>query len=159
MSHLSWPDAGRGLLERVLALADGESVTLTASEEHTRPVLVRKGRLGGFIPARHEVVTPWVRLERVEDHLRGQCVGAVSGGGAFPFSPEEDAALVALGWRHPGPGDGEHYVRFWPDDVAQAPYLPRADAERAVAMVAATFVEVLSPEPGTGADAAAGTAT
>ena len=155
MSHLLWPDAARGLLERLRALADGESVTLTASEEHARPTLVRKGRFGGFIPARHEVVAPWVRLERVEDHLRGQCVGAEALGGTFPLSPDEDAALLALGWRHPGPGDGDHYVRFWPDDVAQGPFLPLDDAERAVAMVTATFVEVLAPNPESGAAAAA----
>ena len=41
-------------------------------------------------------------------------------------------------------GDGEDYVRFWPDDVPQGPYLPREEAERAVAMVAATFREVLA---------------
>jgi hypothetical protein len=159
MSELLWPDAGHGLLERVLALADGESVTLTASEEHARPSLVRKGRLGGFIPARHEVVAPWVRLERVEDHLRGQCVGPEALGGTFPLSPDEDAVLLALGWRHPGPGDGEHYVRFWPDDVAQGPFLPRDDAERAVEMVTATFQDVLAPTPESGADVAAPAST
>ena len=42
-----------------------------------------------------------------------------------------------------------------PDDVAQGPFLPRADAERAVAMVTATFVEVLAPIPESGADGAA----
>jgi hypothetical protein len=156
MSQLSWPDAGRGLLERVRALADGESVTLTASEEHARPTLVRKGWLGGFIPARHEMVAPWVRLERVEDHLRGQCVGAETLGGSFPLSQEEDAALVALGWRHPGSGDGEHYIRFWPDDVAQGPFLPHDDAERAVAMIVATFEQVLAPVPESGAEPAPG---
>ena len=67
---------------------------------------LRKARLGGFIPAKHEIVTPWVRLERVEDFLRGHCVGAELIGAHFPISPEEDAALVALGWHHPTPAEG-----------------------------------------------------
>ena len=105
---------------------------------------MRKARLGGFIPAKHEVVTPWVRLVRVEDFLRGHCVGAELIGAHFPMSPDEDAALVALGWHHPTPTDGEDYLRFWPDDVPQGPFLPRDEAERAAAMVAATFREVLA---------------
>jgi hypothetical protein len=71
-------------------------------------------------------------------------VGAAAAVGGYPLSPQEDAALLTLGWRRPGPGDGEHYVRFWPDDVAQGPYLPLDDAQRAVDMVTATFVQVLT---------------
>ena len=37
-------------------------------------------------------------------------------------------------------------MRFWPDDVPQGPYLPHEEAERAAAMVAATFREVLAPD-------------
>ena len=127
----------------VSALADGASLGLAATEAEARPVLLRRSHLGGFIPAKHEVLAPWVRLVRVEDHLRGHCVGAASFGGPFPFSPEEDAALLALGWHHPGHGDGDHYVRYFPDDVPQGPFIPRDEAERAAGMVAATFREVL----------------
>ena len=105
---------------------------------------MRKARLGGFVPAKHEVVTPWVRLVRVEDFLRGQCVGAELIGAHFPMSPDEDAALLALGWHHPTPTDGVDYLRFWPDDVPLGPFLPRDEAERAAAMVATTFREVLA---------------
>ena len=134
----------------VSALADGASLTLAAAEADARPVLLRKAHLGGFIPAKHEVVAPWVRLVRVEDHLRGHCVGAEAFGGPFPFSPDEDAALLALGWHHPGHGDGDDYVRFFPDDVPQGPFIPRDEAERAAAMVAATFREVLLGGDATG---------
>ena len=72
-----------------------------------------------------------MRLVRAEDFLRGHCVGAELIGAHFPMSPDEDAALVALGWHHPTPADGEDYVRFWPDDVPQGPFLPRDEAERA----------------------------
>ena len=60
-------------------------MTLAAAPADARPVLLRKARLGGFIPAKHDVVAPWVRLVRVEDHLRGHCVGAESFGGSVPL--------------------------------------------------------------------------
>ena len=138
-----WPAWTTALVDAIRSLGDGATLTVSAAEADARPVLLRKARLGGFVPARHAVVTPWVRLVRVEDHLRGHCVGAVSFGGPFPFSPEEDAALLALGWHHPGHGDGDDYVRFWPDDVPHGPFLPRDEAERAATAVAATFREVL----------------
>ena len=146
------PDAGgwaawsATLADAVTGLADRGALTVTGPAGSARPVRLRKARLGGFIPARHEVVAPWVRLVRVEDFLRGHCVGAELIGAHFPLSPDEDAALVALGWHHPTPLDGEDYLRFWPDDVPQGPFLPRAEAERAAAMVAATFREVLAAD-------------
>ena len=151
MPAASTPDAGAWaawsahLAEVVVTLADRASATVTGPEGSARPVRLRKARLGGFIPAKHEVVVPWVRLTRVEDLLRGHCVGAELIGAHFPMSPDEDAALLALGWHHPTPTDGEDYLRFWPDDVPLGPFLPRDEAERAAAMVAATFRDVLAP--------------
>jgi T3SS (YopN, CesT) and YbjN peptide-binding chaperone 3 len=142
----AWSTWSADLVEAVRALADGESLTVTADTADARPVLLRPARLGGFVPAKHSLVAPWVRLGRSEDFLQGHCVGSEAFGGPFPLSPEEDAALLALGWHHPGPGDGEHYVRFWPDDVPLGPYLPLDEAQRAVAMVLATFREVLLGE-------------
>ncbi len=145
---VAWAAWCAHLADAVGRLADGGSLTVTGPAASARPVRLRKARLGGFIPARHEVVTPWVRLVRVEDFLRGHCVGAELIGAHFPLSPDEDAALLALGWHHPTPTDGEDYLRFWPDDVPQGPFLPRAEAERAALMVAATFREVLSAGAG-----------
>ncbi len=144
------PDAGAwaawsaGLADALQGLAERASLTVTAPPSSARPVRLRKPRLGGFIPAKHEVVRPWVRLVRVEDFLRGYCIGAELIGAHFPLSPDEDAALLALGWHHPTPTDGEDYLRFWPDDVPRGPFLPRDEAERAAAMVASTFREVLA---------------
>ena len=134
------------LADAVGRLVDRGSLTVAGPPGSERPIRLRKARLGGFIPARHEVVAPWVRLVRVEDFLRGHCVGAELIGAHFPMSPDEDAALLALGWHHPTPMDGEDYLRFWPDDVPSGPFLPREEAERAAAMVAATFREVLAPD-------------
>jgi hypothetical protein len=145
----SWTAWAADLVEAVRALADGEALTVTADPADARPVLLRPSRLRGFVPAKHAVVAPWVRLQRTEDFLRGQSVGGEASGGPFPFSPDEDAALLGLGWHHPGRGDGEHYVRFWPDDVPLGPYLPLPEAQRAVAMVVSTFREVLLGRGGT----------
>ncbi len=143
---VAWAAWAADLADALTGLADRASVPVTGPKGSARPVRLRKARLGGFIPAKHEFVTPWVRLVRVEDFLRGHCVGAELIGAHFPMSPDEDAALVALGWHHPAPTDGEDYVRFWPDDVPQGRFLPHAEAERAAAMVAATFREVLAPD-------------
>ena len=141
---VAWAAWAARLADAVTDLAPNASVTVTGPEGSARPVRLRKARLGGFIPAKHEVVTPWVRLVRAEDFLRGHCVGAELMGAHVPMSPDEDAALLALGWHHPTPTDGEDYVRFWPDDVPLGPFLPRDEAERATAMVAATFRDVLA---------------
>ena len=141
---VAWQRWSASLADRVTALGDRQSLTITGPQGSARPVRRRKARLGGFIPAKHEVVAPEVRLVRVEEFLRGYCSGAELIGGHFPLSPDEDAALLALGWHHPTPTDGEDYLRFWPDDVPQGPFLPREEAERAAAMVAATFREVLA---------------
>ncbi|HYN30246.1 MAG TPA: hypothetical protein VES95_10320 [Dermatophilaceae bacterium] len=136
-------DAWTAYLVPVLsALRDRESVLVAAPSSAARPHRRRKARLGGFLPARHEPVAPWVRLVRDEDHLRGWCVGPESTGGSLPMGPGEQEALLDLGWRRPGPADGEDLVRWWPDDVALAPYLPRADADAAAGTTAGTFRDV-----------------
>jgi len=94
---VAWAAWCAHLADAVGRLADRGSLTVTGPPGSERPVRVRKARLGGFVPAKHEVVTPWVRLVRVEDFLRGQCAGAELIGANFPMSPDEDAALVALG--------------------------------------------------------------
>src|SRR5215207_7960454 len=93
----TWDTWEADLARVVTTLADGEALTIASTRAHSRPVLVRKGFLRGFVPAKHEEVEPWVRLARLEDHVRGTCVGSEALGGHFPFSPEEDEALVDIG--------------------------------------------------------------
>ncbi len=131
------------MLDAVLALTDGASLTLAAPPAHARAARVA-GRGRWLVGARKRPVVPAARLVRVEDHLRGHWTGATRLGGSFPWSEEEVGAILAAGWHAPGPGDGDGFVRFWPDDVATGPYLPLDDARRAVAAVAATFREVLA---------------
>jgi len=139
----SWEAWQELLVTAVLGLGDGEAVTVEAPQGAAR-MAKSGGRRMLFLPAKRVLTRPWVRLTRAEDLLRGQCVGAEVFGGAFPWTAEEHAQLVDHGW-HPSLADGPDYVRFWPDDVPQGPFLPRADAERAVEAVAATLREVVSP--------------
>ena len=140
----TWAGWEADLARAVTTLADGEALTITSGPDHARPVLLRKGLLRGFVPAKHEHVEPWVRLARLEDHVRGSCVGSEGIGGSFPFSPQEDEALVEIGWHRPGAGDGTDYLRFWPDDVAQGPFLPLEEAQRVAATVGRTLREVFA---------------
>lgn len=140
-----WADWRERLLAAIAGLAHGESLTLTAPAGASRPARLRKPRLRGLVPGRYEDVAPWVRLERAEHHLRGFCIGAEEVGGRFPFSPDERAALEALGWHPPAPLEGSDYTHWWPDDVPTGPFLPEEDARRAALMVAETFRTVLAP--------------
>ncbi|NHA69225.1 TY-Chap domain-containing protein [Phycicoccus flavus] len=144
--------AWRGpLLDAVLTLRDDEGLTVEAPQRYgrmARPVgTTLFSRLAG---ARKRRVVPAVRLHRVEDHLRGYWTGAEAHGGPFPWTDDETAAAQALGWHRPTVTDGEDFVKFWPDDVPQGPYLPLDDARRATEVVERTFREVLgvTDEPG-----------
>ena len=143
------PDAAaweRALLEAVLGLPDGGSVVVTAPPVHRR--LARGGGRGLrlLVPGRKVPVLPAAVLTRTEDHLRGSWSGAEQHGGPFPWSSEEVDVILGLGWHRPSAGDGPDFIRFWPDDVPQGPYLPADEAHRAVAVVARTFRDLL-PTP------------
>jgi hypothetical protein len=143
-SEGEWADWSRRLGEAVRGLADGQSLTITAPSSAQRPVRLRKARLRGFLPAKHQMVAPWVRLTRSEDHLRGFCIGSDPDGGGFPLSPEERTALTDLGWHEPPPLEGPDCICWWPDDVPTGPYLPEDEARRAVTTVTETFRTVLA---------------
>jgi hypothetical protein len=148
-----WAAWERALVSAVTALEDGGSVVVAAPAAAARGARVpASGRVRWFVPPKRRPLVPSVRLQRVEDHLRGFWVGAERFGGPFPWTREEQAAILDLGWHLPGGGDGEDFVRFWPDDVAEHPFLPVADAERAAAVVAGTFRAVVSPSLPDGAE-------
>lgn len=137
----AWEDA---LVEAVRALPDEGSVVVAAPREHARNARPPgAGRLSRILGGRKRPVVPSVRLVRVEEHLRGHWVGAERLGGPFPWTREEIDAILAAGWHRPSAGDGDDFVRFWPDDVPRHPYLPEADARTAAGALAATFRDVL----------------
>lgn len=143
----SWQAWESALTDAVLALPDGASLTVTPGEEHARKGRPRGARVRFLVSTRRRPVLPGVRLVRVEDHLRGHFAGAERWGGPFPWSREEEDAIIVLGWHRPTVADGDDFIRFWPDDVPQGPYLPLEDARRAAAAVALTFAEVLAVTP------------
>ncbi len=143
-----WAEWEAVLTDAVLRLADAETLTLAAPGEHARMARTPgTARLRWLLGGRRRPVVPSVRLVRVEDHLRGHWVGAERFGGWFPWTREEEEAILAAGWHRPTAGDGDDFVRFWPDDVPRGPYLPRDDARRAASAVAATFRGVLGADP------------
>ncbi|GGL28447.1 hypothetical protein H9L10_03035 [Phycicoccus endophyticus] len=152
----TWADWEAELVAAVLALEDGATVTAAAPVKHAR-MAATGGRLRWLAGSRRRPLLPTARLVRVEDHLRGHWTGSRRLGGRFPWTAAEEEALLGLGWHRPTVGDGEDFVRFWPDDVPGSPYLDPADATRAAAAVAATFGQVLGVEPDEGLPTLRGT--
>lgn len=134
-----WAGFVTDLASRVQGLADGESLTVSA------PDLARPAKLPGLgrrlLGTQYCDVAPWVRLERSEDHAIGRCVSDHRDLG-FPLSPEEKAVLAAVGWHEPGHRDGPALLRWFPDDVPSAAYLPLGDATAAAETTVRTMREV-----------------
>ncbi len=141
MAQPAWTVWQAQLALRLLDLPDGGAVLVSGPPQSARSREVRPRRAFGLLPARFEDTVPAIVLRRAEDHLRGTCVGAARFGSGFPISAEEDAVILGAGWHHPGPGDGSDYIRWWPDDVPTAPYLPAEEASRAASTVATTMRE------------------
>lgn len=146
MSHpdADWAAVADRLAHDVAQLADGSSLEVAAvgSERPAKLPGLRRRILG----QQYAEVAPWVRLERVEDHLVTRCLSDHRDLG-FPLSAAEKAALAALGWREPGLADGPALLRWIPDDVPTGPFLPAADVARAVDLVVGTLREVFSADP------------
>lgn len=144
----SWAGPTARLEELLAGLPDGAGILVDAGPARVRPYRIRVSPLRRLVlGGRFRDVSPWVRLTRAEDHVRATCVRMADGDDGFPMSPEEMAGVLALGWHEPGPLDGGDFVRFWPDDVPNGPYLPPAD-RRAAAEGALTLLrEVFGAQP------------
>lgn len=136
----AWAAWEGDLARRLHDLRDGEGALLPAPAALGRPA-----RQVGWLSRlkRPRIEHAAVQLVRSEDHLRGECVGADTFGGPFPWTRPEREALERLGWHQPGRGEAPHYVAWFPDDVPLAPYLPAAEAERAARLATATLRDVL----------------
>lgn len=137
----AWARWSSALADRIRALRDGQQMTVTATA-YTRPSQVRPPRFFGLVPGRYEDVAPTVTLTRNEDHLHATLTGSESFGGALPMAPEDEGTLRALTWRHPGNGALRRWLRYWPDDIATAPYLPDSDVTAAADVTVRTFRDV-----------------
>ena len=134
-----WAGFVADLASRVQGLDDGGRVTVTAQGAARPAKLPGLGRR--LLGTQYADVGPWVRLERVEDHAIGRCVSDHKEIG-FPLAAEEKAALATIGWHEPGHGDGAALLRWFPDDVPSAAYLPESDAHAAAETAARTMREV-----------------
>ena len=134
------------LAARVLALADGERVHVDVTGVPERSAVTRPRRMFGLVAPRTRSERPWVELVRVEQHLRGQLVGATAVGGPYPMTEDERDRVADLGWHAPLSQGTTHYERWWPDDVAEEAYLPPALADRAAEAVVLAVREVLGAQ-------------
>jgi len=125
---------------RIRALGPGDVVVVPVPSV-TRLHRVRPSRFLGLIPATDEDVSPWARVRRDENHAVAELIGSENFGGGFLFTELEEEQIDALGWRRPGndPIEARVWNRWFPDDVAQAPYLPLSDAEAAANLVTRTL--------------------
>lgn len=146
-AHLPhWAAVADHLSQQLQLLADGASVTVRAPEQLARPAK-KSGLKRRLLGTTYQDTPPWIRLERIEDHLVGRCVNDHKDLG-FPLSPDEKAALLALGWHEPTLGDGPELHRWFPDDVPSAAYLPLTDATAAAALTLRSLREVFAvPDP------------
>ncbi len=142
-----WERWRAALAARVLDLGDGEEVVVEVTGVAGRVAVTRPSRLFGLVAPRTREVRPWARLVRSEDHLRGELVGSTAHGGEYPMSEDEADRVDALGWHAASAPDGPtRHEQWWPDDVADRPYLPPELADRA------TDVLVRTLRAGLGAD-------
>ena len=89
----SWALVHDHLTQAVMALADGHRLTIEAPEEFARP-----GRISGLrrvLGQKHPTLTPWVTLERLEDHLIARCVSDDKEIG-FPLTSTEKEHLLEV---------------------------------------------------------------
>ena len=111
--------------------------------EATRPAgrEVRRRRLWGLLPGTRATQQPYVQLLRVQDRLRGECVGSERTGGTFPLTDAEHQQILALGWVVPDrePFICPNYEREWPADDAGPSAAEQGAAEQGAAEQAAAI--------------------
>jgi len=89
-------------------------------------------------------IAPYVQFSRFETTLLGECSGATSFGGPVDLTPDQDAAIRALGWQHPddvptwGPQGVRNYRCRWPSVPPGGP-APAAYPDRDVTRLAAAL--------------------
>ncbi len=141
----TWADLAVELAGAIVALDDGSSLTVDVPER-ARPTAPRGGPLGRILGGRHVMVAPWVQFTRVEDLLRGSCVRGSERHDGFPMSAADQQAVVDLGWHVPRVEESSDFIRWWPDDVPQAPYIPGDLALVAAQAGLAVLAEVFGAE-------------
>lgn len=126
----TWMHLREQLLQAITALADGEAV-LVDLPELARPMPPRGGMLGRLLGAAPVMLAPWVRLQRQDDHLRGEALRGAAARGQFPMSREERDLIVGQGWHETRIEESGNFAKWWPDDVTAEAYLPAPDAQAA----------------------------
>lgn len=147
----SWMELRDHLVKVISGLANGDVVRVDLPDL-ARPTAPRGGRLGRLLGTAHVMVAPWVRLRRQDDHLRGEALRGVAGRGPgarerFPMSREEADGIVGQGWHETRMEESGNFVRWWPDDVAGAAFLPEAEVHAAAEAVLRLLHETYGATP------------
>ena len=148
----SWMELRDHLAKAIGGLANGD-VVLVDLPDLARRTSPRRGRLGRLLGTSHVMVAPWVRLQRQDDRLRVEALRgeARQGPGTrdrFPMSREEADIIVGLGWHETRMEESGNYVRWWPDDVAGAAFLPDPEVHAAAEAVLRLLRETYGATPG-----------
>lgn len=140
MTPNSWEWWAADLATAVRGLADGEVLALTAPPIPGAEVVAKPPRALDHLLRRQVVVaSPYLQCLRVETTLLVELVGAVSWGGHYPWTREQDAALQELGWDRPRRSWEVGYVL---DGESRPPWPPLERIAETVALVVATLQTV-----------------
>ena len=140
----------QSLARDLRGLPDRGFVIVTSTEPHGRSAIVRRCRLAGLITQKRAMASPFVQFLRMDNDLRGECVGSEVMGGPFPLTDEERERVLDLGWvtsLSAGSLAG-NYEHDWRGEGTPPSYLSAATAQDVAALAVRTVREVFGcPRP------------
>ncbi|WP_250445830.1 hypothetical protein [Actinotalea sp. C106] len=143
-SPAPWSAVEQELATTLRSLEEGESVVVEVTGAG-RPAVLQERRLLGLVRERTGTVHPYTQAIRVDDALVAECAGSPRTGGVYPWTPEEEERILALGWLVPDRPDFvvPGYQREW----VAGPGLGYAEAthtSEAAALMVRTLREVMA---------------
>lgn len=147
---MTWDDTQESLARSLRELPDRGFVVLKPTEPPGRLAIVHHRRLAGLITERRATASPFVQFLRMENDLRGECVGSEGMGGPFPLTDEEHERDLGLGWVVPSHEGffSENYECDWRGEGPPPSYLSAATAGDAAGLGVRTIRQVFGcPRP------------
>ena len=147
---MTWDDVQQSLARDLSGLPDRGFVIVTPTEPPGRPAIVRHRRLAGLITEKRVTASPFVQFLRMENDLRGECVGSEIMGGPFPLTDDEHERVLGLGWVLPWREgfSAENYEREWLGEGPPPSYLSETTAGGVATLAVRTMREVFGcPRP------------
>ena len=98
---MTWGERQQGLARDIRGLPDRGFVIVTPREPPGRRTIVRHRRLAGLIKEKRATKSPFAQFLRMENDLRGECVGSEAMGGWFCLTEDEHERILGLGCPRP----------------------------------------------------------